>query len=126
MSMSHLWALAPLWIPMQEDPVSDLREKVARKLHHLSYGEEDDAPSWSLMSETARSDLLNDADRILALVAADRAELVKALEVARTSLVAWNAMGLCEADNIGRVTKLYEQSPEIRAIDAALGKEVGR
>jgi len=50
---------------------SGLRERVAKLLHYLSYGDEDDAPSWSLMSEQARGDLLDDADRILALVDAE-------------------------------------------------------
>ena len=51
--------------------MSTLRERVAKLLHHLSYGEEDDAPSWLLMSEEARGDLLNDADAILSLIAGE-------------------------------------------------------
>ena len=42
-----------------------------------------------------------------------------ALETARASLLAWNAMGM-SPEQAAELTSLYEQSPEIQQIDAAL------
>ena len=48
------------------------------------------------------------------------AEVAKpALETARECLLAWNAMGM-SPEQAAEITRLYEQSPEIQQIDAAL------
>ena len=44
-----------------------------------------------------------------------------ALVTARASLLAWNQMG--SGADAEEITRLYEQSPEIKAIDAALGEQ---
>lgn len=63
---------------------------------------------------------------IIALCSNASDELARALELARDNLFAWNAMafvGNAEAEE--EMTRLYQESPEIKAIDAALARARG-
>ena len=64
-------------------------------------------------------ELLEKEARYDALLAVLR-QCVEAIKMARSNLITWNAMGFVESDGAERITKLYEQSPDIKSLDAAL------
>ena len=67
--------------------------------------------------------ILNLKTRLEQAQAGER-RLREALKSARLSLMAWNSMKCSDRDEVeaAEISRLYEQSPEIRAIDAALAE----
>jgi hypothetical protein len=63
-------------------------------------------------------ELLEKEARYDALLAVLR-QCVEAIKMARSNLMSWNAMRFVESDGAERITKLYEQSPDIKSLDAA-------
>ena len=63
-------------------------------------------------------ELLEKEARYDALLAVLR-QCVEAIKMARSNLMSWNEMGFVESDGAERITKLYEQSPDIKSLDAA-------